>query len=359
MQNPDSSITLIFNLDEIDYDFLRVGGKFDSDYKATLFINSTFRNLFLKGSRLALDFRLGDLSHIKAAYTIHSALHTARTEQWINAPWLLAVFPDVTLSTEFSHYNYYTYAGNIKSALFDISNTKLKLISTNNFSNSVSISSDLSLDYSATVAKFLPYNLNNSYSHLYASLGTTTLIDTRDSYIVPSHGLYAFFRAEAIQDVSSGKHNANDIIRLIGKWSISVPLMRNKLVVSPNIMIGYNFNPVSVPNYGLYIGGNNIHLINEGSFPFPGIEYFERSDQATFVQNIQLQFQMFQNHYFIAQGNMGSAQESIYNLLVHRPFYGICLSYCYNSIVGPLIVSIHSSEIHPVPGFFLSFGYRL
>lgn len=359
VQNPDSGVNLIFDLDEIDYDLLRVGGKYDSEYKATLLVNTTFRNLFLKGSRLTLDFRLGDLSRIKAAYTIHSALHTARREQWINAPWLLAVFPDVTLSTEFSRYNYYTYSGNIKSALYNISKTNLQLKSTNNFSNSVSLSSDLSLDYSATDAKFVTYNLSESYSHLFASLGTTLLVDTRDSYFVPNRGLYTFLRAEAIQDISSGKNDIEDIVRLIGKWSISLPLVRNKLVLSPQTMIGYNFKPVSVPDYSLYIGGNSIHPVNEGSFPFPGIEYFERSGQAVFVQNVQFQFQMFQNHYIIAQGNMGSAQESIYNLLVNRPFYGVCLSYCYNSVVGPLIISVHSSEIHPAPGFFLSFGYRL
>lgn len=359
VQNPDSGINLIFNLNEIDYDLLRIGGKYDSDFKATLFVNSTFRNIFLKGSRLALDFRLGDLSRIKAAYTIHSALHTARSEQWINAPWLLAVFPDVTFSTEFSRYNFYTFTGNVKSALYNISKTNIQLKSTNNFSNSVSLSSDLSLDYSATDAKYVTNNLSDSYTHLFASLGISLLVDTRDSYVVPSRGLFTYIRAESVQDISTGKHGSEDYIRLIGRWSISLPLIRNRLIMSPQTMIGYNFKPVSVTDYSLFIGGNSIHPVSEGSFPFPGIEYFEKSGQAVLVQNVQLQFQMFQNHYLIAQGNLGSAQESIYEILMNRPFYGVCLSYCYNSVVGPLTISVHSSEIHPAPGFFLSFGYRL
>lgn len=358
-QNPDSGLVLTFDLNEIDYDLLRVGGKYDSDYKATLFVNSTFRNLLLKGSRLTLDFRLGEISRIKAAYTIHSALHSAKTEQWINAPWLLAVFPDLTLSSEFSRYTYFTFSGTAKNAVYNISRTNIQIQSTNNFTNSFSLSSDLSLEYSATDAKFITIDLSNSYSHVFARLGTTLLIDTRDSYVVPSRGLYTFLRAEAVQDVSSGKNDTEDIIRLIGRWNISIPLIRNKLIFSPQTMIGYNFNPTSIPEYNLFIGGNSFLPVNEGSFPFPGIEYFERSGQALFIQNVQLQFQLLHNHYLIAEGDMGSSQGSIYELLVKRPFYGIRFSYCYNSVIGPLLISVHSSEIHPVPGFFLSFGYRL
>lgn len=355
-QKSDSSINLIFNFQETDYDMLRIGGKFDTDNKAALFINTTFRNILMKGSRLSLDFRLGEITQIKASYTVHSALHTSPLDQWINAPWLLVVFPDITFTSGFNRYEYYLFLNDLKSAIYNISTSYFQLKSTNNLSNAISIGSDFSFEYAEANTKFFSDSINSDW--MFANLGVSLLADTRDSYMVPSRGIYASLRAEAVQNLSTSKFLNDDFIRLIGHCSISLPIIKNKLIITPHTIFGYNTKEVSTPNYKLFIGGNKFHPGNSGSFPFPGIQYFEKSGNAVLVQKLEFQFQFKKNHYFLAEADMGTAHKSLNDLLYYKPFFGASLSYCYNSLIGPLLISLNSSEIHPGPSLYITIGYR-
>lgn len=348
---------LIINAEEKDYDLLRIAGRYDSDYKASLLINTTFKNYLIKGSKLSFDFILGEFTRFKMNYTIHSALRTPTVENWINAPWKLALLPDFSLTADYNNFEFFKYTNGIQSVVYNFSQARFELKSTNNITNSTSLSIGASFDLSSIKAKIGSIESQSpSYSY-FLNMHSTLKIDTRDNFAFPTRGFNLLVRAELLEDIGNRSDHLAETPRVLFRYASALSLGK-KFALIPKIMAGHVFRDTIAPDYMLYCGGNLYSPVNDGVFPFSGLRRFECQGTTAAVAALNLRYQFITHHYVSIVLNVGESDYSLESIInPDNYFKGAGISYGYDSMIGPLELSIMGSDVHKGVLAYFNLGF--
>jgi len=340
---------LVLNVMEKTTNVLQLGLSYDTYMKGAVLLNTTFRNLVGLGSILSVGGRLSECPGFNASYFYFTGLR-----------------PGIGFGSEFQYnqYDVYTYAYERGSPDVTASYT----LST--YSGSLS----LQTIYSNTFV--LGIGVEKEHSTIRPDVGvqdggrikaesTNYLgyirVDTLDRYYYPRSGFSFYGRAKLVTDHARIKENTE--FDPFYKFSVSIGALipfhrRISLATWINGGSIVSKTDQEIPkNHWFYLGG--IYTYNREYLPFPGLRFMEVSGMKAVVASAGLQFEPLSNIFIILRGNAGKAADVFRDLFSKKDMlYGYGLTLGYNSLIGPIELSLMRGGVKNKFIFYVNIGYR-
>ncbi len=336
-------------------DVLKVGLHYDSDIRSSVLINVTLRNLWLKGSKMAMEGNLGENPVIHASYFYYT-------------DWR----PNVGLGLDVS-YSDYTVSGYDFSDI-SINEIRLKNITSNLATQTILLSSlsvgvGIQFDRSSLFAETfvslpdqlgttLPVRVKYQEKFSLYNLFTYLRFDSYDRTVYPRSGLQAAISTEYIPDIEK----SNRLFRFYLTEGNTDPLKIEEQVsyssfwrfrfafkpifeISERFSMGMRFgigltSKVGIPlSYNFFLGG--IVRETRSYIPFYGLPFLSTPTNNYILGGLRFQYQVLNRIYFLADGNIAkisSDLEKVFTLNNLIQGYGATIG--IDSPVGPLEFSV-------------------
>ena len=111
--------------------------------------------------------------------------------------------------------------------------------------------------------------------------------------------------------------------------------------------------------YGNRVGGYMAGRYGDWHMPFVGMNNVHSSDSKVDIARLDLRINLFRQHYLTLMGNyMFEWDMRKWELLSHQHHYGFAAAYGLNTIVGPIQLVAHWSNINRSFGMYFSLGYN-
>ena len=312
---------LIIHFKEKIGGLLRFGFYYDNDYKATLFLNSTFYNWLINDTKFSITLGLGRSPSINLQYFIDKGP--------VPAPGF-----EVSSSWE----TIYGYSDSTRqkvlSANYSITNANLFIQS--NFSDFLTFR--LGGEWTHGILKpnvsLIEFgNITDNFWGLFGSLYS----DTYDQSYFPKRGQQAYISVKFLSNV-----DLEPITRFKVRYRFAQRLSE-KFTLIPSIYGGISIGD-SIPfQYSFPLGGLT-EMGKFGHMPFVGYKYFETGNDNVMFARLDLQFQFYKNMYFIFMCNAGYQSDDFNDIIKPEGLIsGFGLTYGIQTPIGPIKVSVMRS----------------
>lgn len=332
---------LVINVSEAGSGIVGAGIHYDNDYKAALLLNATFKNVWLKGSKLFIDLNLGENPRLQGLYLIDRGSKTG-----------------------------FGVRGNLY-------NLKLNQYDRTNLYDIYRINQ-------ASLEGFAQWTFSNTYRLRIGSMFEKVRIRTNFTDL----GIYGYhdYMVNYV-DWSQDSYNKNQFATSGSKLNVNVRHIRRltsipRSIVTPDALVfsaRYNSNiPVNEDNtfkYGLMGGftvkghkpppqhrfllGGQSHQSTYGSFiPFTGLRFIENSGLYTMSVNLHWQYRFAPKFYAIPRWDFGFITETLDQFMQGPSIitgYGATLG--WESVIGPFELSIMGSNNGGGVIGFVNIGY--
>ncbi len=332
---------LHFDLDKKRENTLRFGLRFDSEEIAAAIVNTTLNFATRMPSEVAVTGRLGKRSMARLDYSIE--------------PWFMKHL-NLSYMFQYNDYNVYdhghrayntTYKYHFAEAGFvDYIGQRAKLMGGLRFEhydydNFLYSGTDI---ISAPKPKgYVSYFVNWQY-------------DTYDKRNFPSVGQSHRLGASLYTDNFATFKGGAPFAEIHGDWNY-VYALTNRFAFIPSlygrVLIGREI-PYSYQNV---MGGDVYGRYMPQQLPFAGINYLELFRKSVVVAQLKMRQRFWENSYVALTGNYGLSNTDFFKLFSGFPVYGGSIGYGYNSLFGPLEVSLNYSNRTEKIGFYLNLGF--
>ena len=338
LEPKNDGIRLVLRMVEKDYGLVRMGIHYDNDFEALLLFNADFRNLLLNGSKLSVDVGLGRNPRLSLLYYLSRG-------RW----------PNVGMSIKSNGLDVYSFdkMGD-RTASFRYSELLLDLYAETILSNSTAIgfgSQFESSTLSQTVTSLRTGVVEQSFLNVYAFLK----VDTYDRAFYPGKGgsLWAEVKlVNGLEEKPAFKPSVVVDVEYRNAFNVS-----SRFSIIPSLNIGMAISDSLPYQYRSFIGGANSGPLRN-SFPFVGLNFMQRSDYSAMVAGCDLQYEFRHNHFLILKYNIGKTEHKPEKLLqLTNTIQGIGLTYGYNSPLGPVELTVMTSNYTNKALTFINLGY--
>lgn len=203
----------------------------------------------------------------------------------------------------------------------------------------------------------MKYAEKMSGSHNFYKYYVKVGANTTDRKIFPTKGV----NLDAEGFIYNGKHVAGDNgYNVMGFkfFATSYLSMTRNICVIPSVYTRYMNKKSYI--YGVYntYGGEWEGYYLSSQMPFYGLRGHEWADRALTIAAIKARLRIGNKHYLYGIFNAGFEGDGYDDAIKFQPFkYGGALKYSYDSFIGPLSVTISSSNVSEKVNMFLSFGF--
>lgn len=352
-----NSVQLIVRVIEKTTNLFRVGAHYDSDFNASLLLNTTFRNALIKGSKFSLDFQLGEYPRFKGSYLINTGWKP-RNNLFLTEGYQLGWLPDIGLSVEANKFQIYDYNEGSKSASYLYYQNQIGIFGQSGITNSLLFNAGGRLVHSRIVGEIITSGADipedrNRYLNFYGSLK----IDSYDRDVYPHSGVQMKIKGEYVRDIGNSDILYDGFTRLSMTSSHALRMApRGTLIFNYNVGVSL---ADSVPaEYNFFVGGLNHINFNNNVFPFAGLKFLEASNQNAMMLGLDLQLEPFRDHFVIIRANAAKSTRSYKDFVNDKGIIkGYGFTYGYNSFFGPIEFSV-SRGINGQPWHtFINIGY--
>ena len=210
------------------------------------------------------------------------------------------------------------------------------------------------------VVSFLGQDLNSGkYSESptkndFVSLFVDGRHDSTDDGYFPHRGSNTGIRAS--WTFADAKHAVGSLLEVQLDNRSVIPtrgILDFLLSLNARAVIG-NTVPLSYINV---IGGSMPGKYIDQQIPFMGLNYAMPLERFVAVAGLEVRLNLGKNHYLSAVANCMGTVDEIKNIDSGRLGTGVGLEYAYDSIVGPLKVNIHWSDLTHTVGLYTGFGF--
>lgn len=321
----NDGVILKLNVTERQGDFVKVGIHYDSEFKSLVLLNATLRNLLLKGSRFSFELGLGENPRVRTSYFVHTN-------------WRPSV--SIGLRTNFFYLDLYSYENDLRSLSFRYNEESAGLILKTDFEHNISTGVEMQFQntYLRRKVGIVDYDLPRMFLMNYRGF---LEVDTYNRSFFPTSGLKYTFEVK----YSKTAFNLNDFednnLAFMLKHHHAEKISKNFSILT-HLRIGATFgDSIFIPNYYL-VGGLNEY---QNLFPFTGLNLSQSVDSKAFTGEVEFQWNVYKNHYFIASGNLGKTSSSLENMFSTEDWFnGIGITYGFNSVIGPLKITLMKSN---------------
>ncbi|MDP8219860.1 MAG: patatin-like phospholipase family protein [Candidatus Stygibacter frigidus] len=321
----------------------RFGIHYDSDMKAAMLLNTTFRNFIFQGSKITFDARLGENKGFRWSEFIHTGWKPGIGIGWD------AYYDQFTL-------NLCDDQGE-KIALFNVENTgtvmDIKTIFSNNFALGVSAdigNMKITSDFSPAI-----WGVNDEMSK-WLRVSSFFLSDSRNKAAYPSDGSRIFMEVKSyFSDVDDTIFD-KDFTRFTFDTETIIP-MTNKVSMS---MRGYaGFTDASEVPYEerFYLGG---FTEKNNGIPLTGFHFGEIPAEEAYIAYFKLQYQPIHDNFIVLRYDAARIIQN-FNGVPARNFnvQGWSATAGFLSPIGPIEFTLMGNDQNPDKlGTFISIGYN-
>ena len=318
---------------------LKVGLHYDSDLKSCIRLNSIFRNVGIKSSRLMLRLGLGDNIRYDFDYFINTFMK-----------------PDYNFRFRFrgDYIDIFDYEGGSIIQKFKLLNHTFDAIDQITWNNSYTFGGGIQFQYSKL---HLQYGQNdyNWPDYDLANMFFFIDIDTYEKTAYAKRGIQLKTEYKLISNQKGiFKHLQVDQY-LNSSLKVAIPVSQNISLI-PQQYFAFVLSDSIPNNYLSAIGGVNLH--KQPVVPFVGYRYTEIVDRNYFILRLDLQYEIFRNQFITLKSNIGKHSWSLKDLTDGQFIKGFGFSYGLNSITGPIEFTLMTRDFKK--NTFISFrmGYN-
>lgn len=345
LENYQKGVKLTFKVVEKNTNYFRVGLHYDSDFKTSLVLNTTFRNIFTKGSKLSMDLALGDNPSFSALYFKNSGWNPK-----YNLLFWTKLIPDYGFQFQAKSLEVYEFIDDRRTASFNFVNMTSDFFIQANISNSNISGLGLRTDYSVISGKIFSSSLYDSET-FFMDLHSFYKIDTYNNTYFPSRGIKVCSEFKYTMGLSKNVKNLPGFFQITLRSSFIQPLTK-RLSLIEGVYGGTFFGSDSLPtHYRYYLGGmaeNNLR----GNFSFVGMDFMQRSGSHALAARFNLQWEIWKDNFITLRSNIGKATYDRNELI--KPsniLVGYGASFGYRSPIGPMEVTIMHSNVNSLSAF--------
>ena len=330
----NNKIKLIIVAEEAKADLLRLGVRYDDQFRTQLLLNSTFRNKLVKGSKLSLDIQLGEYPRFTGEYKIHTAWKPKK-KPLFNID-NIGLLPDFGLRVDARSFDVYNYENGKRLGTYNFRYVTSTLFASSNISNSLYLEGGASV-YASNLNTIVSQE-NFEFHNQYFVLNGELKVDSRNKKTFYNKGTYMGAVFESYSDLHLNTYAYTPFQRTIIHAETAIPFGKS-LALIPQIYTGWNVGDSIPVETRFYLGGARYtRSDNLGIVPFNGLRFMEESGNTAIVAGLILQYEFFKKHFITASGNIGQAERYWIDLFndVTSLLSGYGVKYSYNSIVGPV-----------------------
>lgn len=314
----EDGVRLIINIKEAKEGQFRLGLHYDTNYRSSILLNVTIRNLVLDGSKLSTNIGLGENPFFKSSY-------------FINNGWK----PGFGIEFTSFKQDVYIYDHGLKISSLSYAESKIRLFTQSTFWNSYALGAGLEYESIRLNPIINPLRDLTRSSDEFLNYYGFIKMDSYDNAFYPQRGIKFDSQLKFITN-----KDQQTILFIVGRYSQAYKLSPKMTFI--NHFYGGAVDGDTIPyQYSFYTGGTN-PLPRNGLLPFVGLDYMERVDKNVLIWATELQYEIFPDIYAITKLNIGSMQDNFLNILHTDKLiggYGFTLG--YDSFIGPIEFTIH------------------
>lgn len=324
---------LQINVTEKEGGLLRVGLNYNSDFSASILLNTTFRNLLIGGTKLSVSLGLGDSPKILASYFKNNGAR-----------------PGWGLDVEGQNMDIYLYNGDRKTATIDYTDIAVRLYTQSIFKNSFAIGGGFEFEFAnlnPLVGEALPESESDRFYNGFLFMN----VDRYDDISYPTRGsrLYCKYKLIYAEDLPF-----DHFLRF--QYEKAVPIVK-RITFLPSFFAGYSSADSTESMNQFYMGGMNRLHIN-GLLPFVGLDFMQVNDRVVAGIGANLQYNFWRKNYAVFRINAGSSAWDFGNLFTQGTgLLGFGITVGNNSIIGPVEITLMASNVHHDLLSYINIGY--
>jgi NTE family protein len=342
----DGKTFLVINAAESGPGEISAGMHYDNDYGIILTLGGAFRNVLGPNSKLFADVNVAINPRVRVIYLLGLGGKAA-----------------LGTSAEFYTFKIDIYNNNLKENRFNLTNFEGSLFFNYNFRNMMNLRAGFDYEFFRFKQDFLIDSLFilfekfSSYGNVFISLNA----DTRDRTCYPRKGIKATLNCEYVMPFSknwSDKLFTNSAIAYL-KFDQNLPLAR-RFTLQPGLFAGAVLNNSGTPpiQHLFGLGGLTPDNYIESFVPFTGLHFIQDFGYYSLVGRMKLQCNVYKKLYITLRADAGGNEMTMEDLFAGSNFlcgYGVTAG--YDSFIGPLELTVMSSNINPGLMLFLNLGF--
>jgi len=319
---------LEIRVEENTMDLFRVGIHYDSDFKAGLLLNGTFRNKLIEGSKLTVNIQLSENPAFNAKFYINTHKSVDYAASFKASYTKVIGYSD---KKQVAQYNYF-------ESIFSL---YIQSIYKNNLSTGMGFQGEIN-SINKVISPLNLGNINDFFINEYIFLN----YDSYDRTFYPRKGTR--FTSEAKVVIQLNKPYAFNFesfptLYLATRFDHIFQISK-KISFSVGVDGGLTYGDQVPMAYKLYVGGMGGNYRN-GLFSFPGLKFMQCIGQNAAIFNTGAQYEFLRNQFAKIRLSYGSYNDDINDFIkLNKYIFGFGLTYGYNSLVGPLEISLTESD---------------
>lgn len=334
---------LKIEVEEDELGSIGLGLHYDSDYKAGILITSRFRNLLINNTLLETTLGLSENPHLGLKYYQNRG-----------------ILPSFGFGAKWFSFSFIDYQnGKDKVGEYQMSNLVVELYLQSISRRNISIGGGAQMEVSSLRNDIgIDFGVNNSqFSQTFFNFFAFLKVDRWDHSFFPHSGgkldVNAVFITEFLQ---GGNLNLGEKATILSAvYDKAIPL-GSKWTLRPRASVGLTFGTGIYVSHMFMLGGQGAHYLS-GMTSFSGLNVFQLSGTQMLAARLRLQYNIYKKHYIMATVDVGNTTFNKSELFyVDNSAIGYGLTWGYNSVVGPIELSVMGSNYRSISGF-LNIGF--
>jgi NTE family protein len=335
---PDGTIRLQFDCVEQSSNLFRVGLNYDKEYKASLLLNLTLRNVILDNSKALVELSIGENPELLLSYS-----HSPGIKPLGKTLFKSSLTPDWRFYINTYKFDAYNYSGNARTDAYDvfsiISGVKMLL----NPALNTLIGGGFNGDYVMINTNVGSDSREVKSNYMYLTSQFFYELDTYNEDYFPTAGAKITIEGTYNKGLSKNVRFSEDVVGAMFRSDFIYTPLRRWTIYS-GISAGSVFGSSIPPQYLIYLGGTP-NKLTRNNIRFTGMHFMQKIAKNAWVAHFNNQIRLWNNIYFVLRTNLAKADDEITELFTPRDFWiGGGISLQYNSVVGPLGVTFSSSN---------------
>lgn len=167
--------------------------------------------------------------------------------------------------------------------------------------------------------------------------------DTKDKKSYPTKGM-AFQANVSVYTDNLTSYDGHTPFGAASAWWEGVYSLTNRFTVLPSVYGRVLFGQDSPYPFMNVLGGDVVGRYMPQQIPFVGISYMEVFDNSVVVSRLELRQRMGNKNYASLTANYGLTDNNFGDILKGKQLFGIGVGYGYDSVLGPVEVSLSISN---------------
>ena len=312
---------------------LMVGLNYNTSYKASITLNTTFRNVLFNGTKLSLNAALGENQYFLARYEK-------------NKGWR----PGFVVDMQGQNFDLNIYTDGNKRGVIDYTDMGAAIYTRSIIGKSYAFGFGGEFEritLKPDIGDVIPGKQSDNYYNL---LGYINL-DTYDNRFFPTVGirfntLYKFINDDELNSIHFLRMEFEQAARLGDRFTLL-----------PRVYGGLSTADSSLRIYQFYLGGLN-RTQRKGLLPFAGLDFMEQSGRNAVVLGLDLQYNFWRSNYLVLRTNIGTTSWELEDILLfEKAFSGFGLTLGNMSLIGPIEFTLMRSTLRSDFLFYINIGY--